>query len=433
MASSRFAARLLVAMGAFPVAACVAQPSPESERARPEPASMNVAPTPGAGDVDSTAFARTLVAQCARVREGEMVLVSGAPRDARLLEDVATEVRRLGAFPLVWVESDRLRRMSYVNVPEKFDAQTPAWRLRLAQTANVEIAVDGSETEALLADVAPGRIAARERAAVPVTRALMQNGVRQIYVGNDLRPTADRAKRYGMTETELGRIYRAALDVDYAELEATGAKIRAALERPLVSRKTHSDMREVERAAVRLTAPNGTDLRFDVQGRKAFVSDGVVSAEDESRGGAALQTWLPAGEAFVSAVPGTAEGTIVVDRDTWDGVEYRKLVLVFIGGRLESMTADVGGERLASAFAAGGVGKDLFGGVDVGFNPAVVAPAGSSMRSFAALGNVTITFGSNTWLGGENACDFQFTSSLAGATLTAGDTPIVERGALVVR
>jgi leucyl aminopeptidase (aminopeptidase T) len=418
-------------MGAFPVAACIAQPGPESETYRAEPTSMNAAPTPGASDVDSTSFARTLVATCARVHEGDMVLVSGAPKDARLLEDVATEVRRLGAFPLVWVESDRLRRMSYVNVPEKFDAQTPAWRLRLAQTANVEIAIDGSETESVLADVAPGRIAARERAAVPVTKTLMQRGVRQIYVGNDLRPTADRAKRFGMTEEALGRLYRAALDVDYAELEATGTKIRAALERPLVSKRTHVAMREVQRVPVHLTSPSGTDLAFDVQGRKAFVSDGIVSQDDELRGGAALQTWLPAGEAFVSAVPGTAEGTIVVDRDTWDGRAYERLVLTFHAGRLESMHADVGGERLAAAYAAGGEGKDVFGGIDVGFNPALVAPAGSSLRSFAALGNVTVAFGSNTWLGGENACDFEFTTSLAGTTLTAGDKAIVKDGELI--
>jgi leucyl aminopeptidase (aminopeptidase T) len=431
MAPGRLATRLLVALGAFPVAACSVHPDSESAAARPEPATINAAPTPGASDVDSTSFARTLVAKCARVRQGEMVLVSGAPRDARLLEDLAVEVRRLGAFPLVWVESDRMRRMSYVNVPEKFDAQPPAWRVRLAQTADVEIVVDGSESESVLADVAPGRIAARERAAVSVTKTLMQRGVRQIYVGNDLRPTADRAKRFGMSEEALGRVYRAALDVDYDELQATGERIRAALEKPLVSKKTHGDMREIQRVAVRLTAPNGTDVRFDVHGRKAYVSDGVVSADDERRGGAALQTWLPAGEAFVSAVPGTAEGTIVVDRDTWDGVEYQRLVLVFHEGRLESMRADVGGERLAAAYAAGGEGKDAFGGIDIGFNPALVAPSGSRLRSFAAFGNVTVAFGSNTWLGGENASDFEFTSSLAGATLTAGGAAVVKDGEVV--
>jgi aminopeptidase len=404
-------------MGSFRLTACLlaagcaSQPAAETRPASPERTSA----TPGAADVDSTEFARTLVTRCARVRKGEMVLVSGAPKDARFMEDVATEVRRVGAHPLIWLDSDRLRRRALVEVPEEFDDQVPAWKLRLAQTAAVEIAVDGSDDESLLADVPPRRIAAVERAALPVTRELLERGVRQVYLGNDLRPTADRARRYGTTEEALGRAYRAALDVDYEALESTGRRIVGAIE---------------SARQVRLTSANGTDLRFSVEGRRAFASDGVVSAEDEQRGGAALQTWLPAGEAFVSAVPGTAEGTIVVDRDTWDGAEYRRLVLTFAKGRLVSMTAESGGERLAEAYAAGGPGKDAFGGIDIGFNPALVAPEGSSMRSYAVSGNVTVAFGGSTWLGGETASDFGFTASLAGVTLTADGREVVKDGRL---
>jgi leucyl aminopeptidase (aminopeptidase T) len=405
-------------MGTFRLTACLlaagcATQPPAEQRTETRERSD---PTPGAADVDSTEFARTLVIRCARVREGDMVLVSGAGKDARFMEDVATEVRRVGAHPLIWLESDRLRRRSIVEVPSEYDDLLPAWKLRLAQTASVEIAIDGSDDESLLADVPPRRIAAIERAALLVTRELMERGVRQVYVGNDLRPTADRARRYGTTEEALGRAYRAALDVDYEALEASGRRIAATIE---------------SSGEIRLKDANGTDLRFSVAGRRAFVSDGVVSAEDEQRGGAALQTWLPAGEAFVSAVPGTAEGRIVVDRDTWDGGEYRRLALTFARGKLLSMTAESGGDRLAEAYASGGPGKDAFGGIDIGFNPALVAPEGSSMRSYAVSGNVTVAFGASTWLGGDVACDFGFTASLVGVTLTADGREVVRDGKLV--
>jgi leucyl aminopeptidase (aminopeptidase T) len=410
MGAVRVRAVLVAALSPLAAAACVSHAAAPAERSSP------VASTPGAADVDSTLFARTLVVQCARVREGDMVLVSGAPKDARFLEDVATEVRRVGAHPLVWLESDRLKRRSIIEVPEEFDEQAPAWRMRLADIVDAEIVIDGSEDESLLADVSPRRIAAMERAALPVTRTLMDRGVRQVYVGNDLRPTADRAKRFGMTEAALGRAYRAALDVDYAALEATGRKLSGA-----VGSATE----------LHLTAANGTDLRFGVGGRRAYVSDGVISADDVAKGGAALMTWLPAGEAFVSAVPGTAEGKIVVDRDTWDGAEYRNLVLTFHQGRLVSMTGESGTDRLTAAYAAGGAGKDVFGGVDIGFNPALATPAGTSMRSYAVSGNVTVAFGASTWLGGDDACDFGFTASLAGATLEADGRAIVKSGAIV--
>jgi leucyl aminopeptidase (aminopeptidase T) len=204
--------------------------------------------------------------------------------------------------------------------------------------------------------------------------------------------------------------------VDYEALEASGRRLVSAIE----------SSREL-----RLTSENGTDLRFRVDGRSAYASDGVVSPADESRGGAALATWLPAGEAFVSAMPGTAEGRVVVDKDTWDGREIRNLVLTFRAGRLVSMTADSGGERLEAAYAAAGAGRDLFGGIDVGFNPALASPEGSSMRSFAVAGNVTIAVGANNWLGGDVICDFGLTASLSGTTLTAGDRSIVKQGRLV--
>lgn len=400
----------LFACAATVLTGCATGTSSSSNWEEPETAA-----TPGSGDVESTEFARTLVTRCARVREGDMVLVSGAPRDARLLEDIATEVRRTGAHALVWLQSDRLRRRSIVEVPERYDEQAPAWKLALAKTATVEISVDGAQDESLLADVDPERLSTIERAGASVTRELMGRRVRQVYVGNDLRPTADRARRFGMKQEDLGRAYRAALDVDYEVLEAAGRRIVSSIE----------SSREL-----RLTADNGTDLRFRVNGRNAYASDGVVSAADESRGGAALATWLPAGEAFVAAVPGTAEGRVVIDRDTWDGRDITNLVLTFRAGRLVSMTADSGGERLEAAYEAAGAGKDAFGGVDIGFNPALVAPEGSAMRSFAVAGNVTIAVGANNWLGGDNVCDFGLTASLSGATLQADGRPIVRDGRL---
>jgi leucyl aminopeptidase (aminopeptidase T) len=59
-------------------------------------------------------------------------------------------------------------------------------------------------------------------------------------------------------------------------------------------------------AAVRITAPSGTDILIPLQGRRAFSDDG-----DFSRGGSGGN--LPAGETFVSPALGGAEGVIVYD------------------------------------------------------------------------------------------------------------------------
>jgi len=67
--------------------------------------------------------------------------------------------------------------------------------------------------------------------------------------------------------------------------------------------------------SIHITNPHGTDIRFGVQGRKAFVDDG-----DFSKPG--LGGNLPAGESFISPALGTAEGRIVFDGSisVYDGV-----------------------------------------------------------------------------------------------------------------
>src|SRR5581483_6420855 len=85
------------------------------------------APLLSAGDApkadkpnDLDALAAKLVTQSARVREGELVQVAGSPKDAEVMEDLAVQVRKQGAFPLLTLTSDRLARRLYDDVPEKY-------------------------------------------------------------------------------------------------------------------------------------------------------------------------------------------------------------------------------------------------------------------------------------------------------------------------
>jgi leucyl aminopeptidase (aminopeptidase T) len=62
--------------------------------------------------------AANIVTASLRVREGEAVLITGSPRDGQLLEDLAVQVRRQGAHPLVRMVTDRMRRGMVVDVPD---------------------------------------------------------------------------------------------------------------------------------------------------------------------------------------------------------------------------------------------------------------------------------------------------------------------------
>src|SRR3954465_10918053 len=114
--------------------------------------------------------ARNLV-QAGMISSGDKVLVSGSVRDAALLEDIAVEVMKVGAFPMITIGSDRLTRKSFVDVPARYDDITSPIGRMIVDNFDAQIALDIGDSEGLLADVPPDRLAARAKAQEPVNRA----------------------------------------------------------------------------------------------------------------------------------------------------------------------------------------------------------------------------------------------------------------------
>ncbi len=365
--------------------------------------------------VDYDALARSLVVENARIREGDKVLITGSVRDIELLEDLAVQARAVGAHPFIQIGSERMTKRMFDDVPEKYDAQSPDFNLALADIVNVwiDVPIDGAPN--LLAHVPPARFATRSAAFEPVARKFRERGVRTIELGNGLYPTAWRADRFGIAEADLAEMFWSGVNADYAALQTTGEAIR--------SRIAAGD-------ELRITHPDGTDLRMQISARPVLVSDGVISAEDEAKGGAAVQLWLPAGDIFLTPVPGSATGTVVVDQDFFEDTEIRNLELTFADGKLVSMTADSGLERLQELYDSGDASKDIFGIVNIGINPNLRVAGESHVEAWSPAGMVAVGFGNTTWAGGENASNFGWSGFLPGATLTVDGETIVENGVL---
>ena len=370
---------------------------------------------PKTGSPDNEGLARKIVSDSARVREGEFVLVSGAPRDAALLEEIAAEVSKSGAFPLVSLSTDRMAQLYFKKVPAKYDSQERKLDLELVKMFNVNINIDSSDAQDALASTPVERRAAVGKAFQAVNALALKRSVRTVSVGNELYPTAGRARVFGLPRKELAKVFWQGVNVDYAKLQATAQAGTAAL----------SAGKEVH-----ITNPNGTDLKGRIEGRPVLVSDGVISDEDVKKGGAACSVYLPAGEIYTSVVPGTVEGKVVVDRQTFEGKEIVGLTLTYKGGKLVAMTAKSGLEPLKAVYDAAGSGKDSFGAIDIGINPNVRHTPGGKLVSWVPAGMVTVTLGSDTWAGGENNVAFGLTSYLPGSTLTVDGKAVVEKGGL---
>jgi len=364
---------------------------------------------------DTEAVAQKLVTQSAGVREGDIVLITGGVRDLKLLEDLAVAVRKVGAFPLVEISSERMIRKGYDDVPAKYDSQSPELGRRLADVVTAVISVDFVEDQEFLAGVPPERMAARGKASEGLAKLWQDRKIRQVNLGNGLYPTAQNASNFRLSQEQLAKIFWDGVNVNSTELNASGEQIKKVL----------ASGKEIQ-----ITNPNGTDLKVRIERRPVFISDGVITAEETKKGGAANQVWLPAGEVYLAPVPGTAEGKVVADDDFYQGKPIQGLTVAFRGGKVTSMTAKSGLEAFKALYDASGPGKENFAFIDFGINSNVRLPEGSRSVNYVPSGMVTVGIGNNLWAGGDNGTPFGWSGFLSKCTVKVDGKALVENGVL---
>ena len=411
------------------LAACQRQPSPANEAApattapaapvsaAPPAASTVATARPAGAPADLDQLASRLVTQNAGIKEGEVVLITGQPQDAELLEDLAVNVRKVGAFPIVLHDSERMDKRLFFDVPAQYDTQTDKAGLLLAGNADAVITVSDGTTENLFEGADPARMAARGKAGEAVAQAALAHRGRTIEIGNNLYPTPWRAQRYGMAEADLAKAFWDGVGTDYGALQAHGEQVKTAL---------------AAGDTVHVTNPNGTDLTLKIKGRPVLVSDGIVSDADRKAGGPAASAYLPAGEVYTTPVPGSAQGKVVATRTFFQGKQIDNLTLTVAGGKVTGMTGSGPGFAAYKAAydAVPDARKNDVAFIDLGINPNITLPANSSVGTWVPAGSVTVGTGNNTWAGGDNAVPWSGVLFLPGSTVTLDDKPVVEAGAL---
>jgi aminopeptidase len=408
---------LVLIVAAFALLACQPAEAPtNSADTTTNTARTETADIAKAAPTDLAALSNRLVIQVAGVKEGEIVFINGGVRDLELLENINTDVRKAGAFPLLTIGSDRMFKKYYEDVPEKYDSQPPDLDLKLATLPAVSIFIDTNESDDAAAGISPARLAAVGKAGAPVGELYRKRNVRQVEIGNGLYPTAYRAQRFGLSQDDLAKTFWEAVNSDYSAIQTTGEKVRAEL----------STGKEVH-----ITNANGTDLKVKIEGRPFFVSDGIISADDMKKGGPAVSVYIPAGEVYCAPVPGTATGKVVETQTFFRGKEVNNLTLTFAAGKLTEMTGSGPGfADLKAVYDAGGDGKDLFAFVDFGINPNLRIWPTSKLGNWIQSGMVTVGMGNNTWAGGDNKVAYGMTNYLPGSTVTVDGKTVVENGVL---
>lgn len=376
-------------------------------------AAAPAAAAPQSAPPDLEAIAASLVNQAAGVKPGENVAISGGIRDFELLENIVTNVSKAGGNPLLLINSERIARRYYDEVDARYDTLPPAFGLAAAEVADVMIAVEMSETPDLLAHVPPERLTAHNAVQNRVFERLRERGARFIEVGNDMYPTHARAARFGLTRDQLAGFFWGALQSSPDSIRANAAALEALLK---TAREVH------------VTDPHGTDLRIRLGSNPVFISDGAVTEEDVQRGERFV--YLPAGEVYTRPVHEGTNGVIVADRQPYEGKFIEDFRLRIENGRIVEMGARAGIEGFRAMHEAQGEGRDLMSALDFGVNPGLKATTSAQLRTWVPEGTVTIAFGNDIWVGGDNDMPYGLSVSIPDATVRIDGRVVVENGAL---
>jgi leucyl aminopeptidase (aminopeptidase T) len=334
-----------------------------------------------------------------------------------LLEDLFVHVEKAGAHAILTIIDDRMNKRWFTEVDPKHDGGAATWDLKLADFVTTYLSVDTTEDYGLTKDVAPERRASVAKAWAPVLDKQNKRGVKRVNVGNYMYPTPDLAKRFGVTPDQLAQAFWGGIDADYAKLHANAEALKKAI---------------ADGAELHITNPNGTDLKLKVRAaQQLLISDGVITPEMAQKGGASPQVWLPAGEFILGVVPGTGEGTVVSEHNSFNDKEVEGLKVSFKAGKLVDLSAKTNADAIKRFYdTASGKGKDELADIDFGINPSVKTVPKSKMNTFVAEGTLSIQVGNNQMLAGDNDTTFSLTLFDPGSTVTVDGKTILDKGVL---
>jgi leucyl aminopeptidase (aminopeptidase T) len=223
--------------------------------------------------------------------------------------------------------------------------------------------------------------------------------------------TEERARKWGVERARWEEsVLRASL-VDPEGLARRGARLSRAL---------------AHRREVRITHPNGTDLKVALVGRAPRIHDGRARPYRSGDSRFGMVETVPAGFADLLLDSRTAEGRFRANRRTniwWNW--HAGATLDFADGRLASYSFEAGGEAFEREYRKGTTGKDRASAITLGLNSAIRdVPNLEKMEG----GCVSLQIGGNKGLGGSNGSNFFTWFSLAGSQVAVGGAPIVRDG-----
>lgn len=359
-------------------------------------------------------LAKSIVKESLRPKEYEVVTITTYPHTIDIAEQVAIECQKAGADPITLLETDEVFYGQYRNYTLENLRKTSAHCLGLAEYTQSYIWLGGPKDPTRMSSVPREKWEANNQGEQAHTDKWLETKPKSVGVALG-QVTRERAARYGFNYASWKRNVEEAIATSYRQLESWGRLTAGLLSVPV---------------SVRVTAENGTDLRFRLAGdkRRPHVNDGVISDEDfamENRDAS-----LPAGDVWVAPVEDSANGTFVSNvRIPQIGKLIEGLAWTFENGRVKDFTAKKNLALAQTGWESGTGAKDMFGGFGLGINPKAKS---GFLHNTIASGTVTLALGDNRNLDGANKSSYGFFAYHSSPTVEIAGKTVIEEGSWVV-
>jgi len=355
-------------------------------------------------------LARRIVNDCLRVSEGEMVWIASMRDALDLAEEVALECDKKGAKPLIQSLSDYYMTRWLAETDMKFVEAPQKHVLEAFNKVDVYIGLG----KPALRETPAERISAWRRMRKPMADLIDSRGVRWL---GTVFPTTAAGKVSNMHFGKYEKAVLNALDVDYQKISDRGKQIIS----NLLGRKT-----------IHVTSGRGTDLTFEVTGRKWMNDDGILDNEDLANKDIGMN--LPAGEVFVAPIEESANGVAFFDVPTsYFGATAHDIKLTFKDGKVVDFKVEKGEENFRKILENATGDKDKIAEFAMGTNPKATFVTDITQDE-KVLGTVHIAIGDNKGpaYGGKNNSSLHWDLIMTKPTVETDGKTIMKDGKFTI-
>jgi len=237
---------------------------------------------------------------------------------------------------------------------------------------------------------------------IPTSRSLTHTDARRKACANGARG----ATLPGITEDSMKRTLRA----DYKQIEERTMRVAR-----LVGGKR----------TARVTTKLGTDITMSIEGRTCHEDTGIVTV-------AGTFSNLPAGEAYLAPVEGTAEGKMVIDGSCAGvGVVNEPITIEVAEGLATKISGGSAAEELLALVSKFGKEARNIAELGIGTNDAARL-TGSILEDEKVMGTVHIALGDNISMGGRVSVPSHLDLIIKNPTLVIDGKELIKDGRLLI-